>query len=250
MSGDIHPMVTGLMEMSRKWVASLLVAFLVGLPLPGLAQNRGSRNCSPIVATSTATNIVISLTCSFGEGSFDVGLIRATLACNNVAEARDRASGRGSVGRRADSARDLFTQLQRYDDKFVYVDLFIRIGVGCGLHEVKAVNPKWGVDYRPDLEGFIGDSGSYKYGYKIQFNAYAPELGNNVGSTILFPADGNGFFSAHYGNAFVLEGLAKIKISSAQGFQFIEIAPATPIGSLANHYSEFKAYLEHARRSR
>ena len=233
-----------------KWVSRLLVAFLLGLPLASVAQNRGARNCSPVAGSSTATNIVITLSCSFGKDLSDVGLIRATLACNSLMEASGRAPGQGSRGQHVNSARDLFSHLQEYDGKFVFVDMFIAASNGCGLYEVKDGNPKWGVDYRPDFNGFAGDWRSYKYGYKIQFDNFVPELGKNIGSTILFPTAGNEFLRAHYGNAFVLEGLAKIKISDAQGFQFIELAPETPNGSLANHYKDFKTYLEDARRSR
>jgi hypothetical protein len=237
--------------MSRsKWISSLLVAFLLELPLASMAQNRGPRNCSPVVGSSTATNIVVTLSCNFGKDSFYVGLIRVTLACNSVMEASGSAPGQGSRGQRLDKARDLFTHLQEYDGKSVFVHMFIGASNGCGLYDIKGGNPKWGVDYSPDLNGFAGDRRSYKYGYKIQFDTYVPELGNNIASTILFPTGGNGFFSAHYGNTFVLEGLAKVKISDAQGFQFIELAPNTPNGSLANHYDDFKTYLENARRSR
>jgi len=207
-------------------------------------------DCSPIVTDSTS-NIAITLNCSFGGGSFEVELLRATLSCNNEVEARDQAEGILWRGERVQSARDLFRRIQRYHDRFVYVDLFILVGgAGCGLRDVKGTRyPRWGVVYQLDLDGFTGNHSAYEYGYQIDFNTYAAEISHDDGgknrlSTLLLPKNDNAFFSARFSKAMFLEGLAKIKISEVQGFQYIEIVPAAPHGALADHYSKFKKYLK------
>ncbi len=208
-------------------------------------------NCSPIVADSTANKIAVTLNCSFGGGSFNVELIRATLACNNLVERQDMADGQKWRGRAVDGARDLFKRLQTYDDEFVYVDLVVPVGGGgCGLSDVRDKRfPKWGVVYQLDLDGFTGNHTAYQYGYQIDFDRpveeLAPEGGGKIRkSTLLFPKDDNAFFSARFGSFMVLEGLAKVKISHVQGFQFIEFVPAVPIGGLAEHYTKFKRYMK------
>ena len=55
-----------------------------------------------------------------------------------------------------------------------------------------------------------------------------------------FPASGDAFFDVHYMKSMRLEGLAKIRISEMQGFQFIEIVPTPPFGDLKEQYDAIK----------
>jgi hypothetical protein len=229
-------------------------AILAGLALvPGLAgaENLTSGGCSPVVSDTTG-NVSITLNCNFGGDSgetFDVELIRATLACNSAVERRDIAEGNLARGGPLDSARDLFRRLQGLDDEFVYVDLSIWVGYGCGLADVaEEPPPTWGVVYQlaEYLDGFTGNDAAYAYGYHIDYPNFTDEIGDNRTSTLLLTRSDDAFFTARYGKAMTLEGVAKVRITGIQGFQFIELVPATPIGGLAQHYARFKRYLKSA----
>ena len=213
------------------------------------AQNTTSGGCSPIV-NDTKGNVAITLNCTFGgnaDDSFDVQLLRATLACNSETERREAAEGRVVRGQPISRAHDLFKQLQNLDDEFVYVDLSVWVGAGCGLHDVAGQSaPRWGAIYElaSALDGFPGDHNAYTYGYRIEFDSYQQDLNNSLTSTLLFPKQDTAFFSARFGKAMQLEGMAKIRLTDVQGFQIVEITPATPVGSLAQHYSRLKRYLK------
>lgn len=212
------------------------------------AQNTTSGGCSPLVHNTTGA-VSITLNCNFGGGvddSFDVQLLRVTLACNSDWEQREIAENRVVRGEPIDHARDLFQRLQELDEEFVYVDLSVWVGYGCGLDEVAdQPAPRWGMiyDLAEALDGFPGDHDNYSYGYRIEFDSYQEELNNSQSSTLLFPNQDSAFFTAQFGKVMQLEGVAKIRLNDVQGFQIVEIMPATPVGGLAQHYSRVKRYL-------
>ena len=213
------------------------------------AQNTTSGGCSPIVDNTTG-NVSITLNCNFGSSandSFDVQLLKVTLACNSETERREIAEGHIVRGEPISRAVDLFRRLQKLDDTFVYVDLSVWVGAGCGLDEIAGQPaPRWGViyDLAAALDGFPGNQDAYTYGYRIEFETYQEDLNNSRSSTLLFPKQDNAFFSARFGKAMWLEGVAKIRLTDVQGFQIVEITPATPVGGLAQHYSRLKRYLK------
>lgn len=213
------------------------------------AQNTTSGGCSPIVENTTG-DVSITLNCTFGGSagdSFDVQLLRATLACNSETERREVAEGSVVRGEPISRAHDLFRQLQKLDDAFVYLDFSVWVGAGCGLDDVAGEpTPRWGViyDLASALDGFPGDHNAYTYGYKIEFESYQQDLNNSRSSTLLFPKQDSAFFSARFGKAMQLEGVAKIRLTDVQGFQIVEITPATPVGGLAQHYNRLKRYLK------
>ncbi len=224
----------------RKLLAVFVMFFAVAI---ANAQNTTTGDCSPIV-TNTKGNVTLNCTITRDEGgNFDVKFIRATLACNSRVEMQDIARGENVRGGPLDSARSLIGSLQSLDDEFVYVDISIWVGYGCGLEEISDQPlPKWGVVYRflDYLDGFNGNSAAYALGYHFEFPQYSDEISNNITSTLLFTKGDDAFFTARYSKAIVLEGLAKVRVSSVQGFQFIELIPAAPIGGLAKYYSDFK----------
>jgi hypothetical protein len=257
-----------------KYVRVLCLAMLAALACSDArSQNTTSGGCSPIVAgNTTGGDVTVTLNCNFGaraEESFEVQLLQARLECNSEEEKRSLAEGE-PIAR----VPDLFARLQELDEAFVYVDLFVWVGVGCGIREVAdQPAPRWGVVLPDDLEGgdkgefyldgFPGPGDKYEYGYRIEFDSFDAKPVNvtcrqepgldftscSQASTLLFPRDEGAFFNAQYGrgNQFRLEGIAKIRITEWQGGQAVEIVPATPIGGLANHYNRFKRYLREQR---
>jgi hypothetical protein len=137
---------------------------LAALLATGAAQGQTttSGGCSPVVADTTG-DVTITLDCSFGPDpadDFEVTLLRARLACNSAVEAEDRAAA--APGEGPDRVLDLLTGLQALDGEFVYVDLSVWVGAGCGYDDVAGdPPPRWGVvyDLLPVLDGFTGDPG-------------------------------------------------------------------------------------------
>jgi hypothetical protein len=218
---------------------------------PAAAQIETSGDCSPVVTDTSAGDVTITLNCSFVGGSFDVRLVSAYLACNNLQQ--------NDVINRQDNftpAPELFRALQRLDEEFVYIDLFTYVGYGCGPREVEGdFDTRWGVVYPDDLhdpdklylDGFPGRPDAYDFAYVIESNELQDELAGSRRSTILLPNEDTAFLGARYGKAFSVEGLAKIRISWVQGFQFIEILPAIPVGTLADHYSRLRQHVRSLR---
>lgn len=216
----------------------------------GIISGRDTNICSPVDAGNRSGGAV-TINCTFGasaEDNFDVQLIHARLSCNSEQEASDLASGYANT-----HASDLFERLQELDEIFVYIDLLLGVGYGCGLHEVaNQPAPRWGVVYDLNgkapystneenhyLDGFPGPHDKYDYGYRIEFGSHPWEA-----SILLFPPDeGSAFFNARYGKAFHLEGIAKIRVTEWQLGTALEIVPATPVGPLANHYNRLKRYV-------
>ena len=133
--------------------------------------------------------------------------------------------------------------LNKLDEKFVYIRFHTYVGAGFGLHEVaKSQDIKAGVVYELQnyVDGFGGNLKDYAYGYAVELSEYRNEWGGAMRSILLFPAKGNPFFNAHYMKAMTFEGFAKIRVSGMQGNQFIEVTPAEPIGYYQNAYDEAK----------
>ena len=212
-------------------------------------ERKTEGGCSPIVDNTTG-DVSIKLNCKFGTDpadSFDVELLRVTLACNSAEERRDVAEKRVVRGEPIGRAEKLFRRLQKLDDTFVYVDLSVWVGAGCGLNDVASgPAPRWGViyDLSRALDGFPGNTKAYTYGYRIEYDGYQKDLANSRASTLLFPDQDGAFFSARFGKAMQLQGVAKIRLTDVQGFQIVEITPATPVGGLAQHYSRLRKYLK------
>jgi hypothetical protein len=211
------------------------------------AQATTSGGCSPVVADTTG-DVTITLDCSFGPDpadDFEVTLLHARLACNSAVEAEDLAAA--APGEGPDRMLDLLTALQPLDGEFVYVDLSVWVGAGCGYGEVAGdPPPRWGVvyDLLPVLDGFTGNADSYAYGYTYENDFdYLDAFGGNATSTLLFPAEDGAFFSARYGKAMSFEGIARVRLSEIQGFQFVELMPALPVGGLATHFSRLRRHV-------
>jgi hypothetical protein len=257
--------------------ALVLATLVVSLCSTAQAQNTTSGGCSPIVADNTAGGAVtVTLNCNFGasaEDSFEVQLLQANLSCNSEHEPADLASGYAKV-----HAPDFFERLKELDETFVYIDLRLGVGAGCGLYEIaNQPAPRWGVvydlndkapystnEYDPYLDGFPGPLEKYDYGYRIVFDSLrssenvtckreslpgeADFIFCSPASTVLFPRDEGPFFNARYGKTFHLEGIAKIRITEWQAGQAVEIVPvATPVGGLADHYNRLKKYVRELR---
>lgn len=229
----------------RTTLALALTAALATCEAQGQATTSGG--CSPVVADTTG-DVTITLDCSFGPDpaeDFEVTLLNARLACNSAVEAEDLAAA--APGEGPDRMLDLLTALQALDGEFVYVDLSVWVGAGCGYDDVSgSPPPRWGVVYDlfPVLDGFTGDPDSYAYGYTYENDFdYLEAFGGNATSTLLFPAEDGAFFSARYGKAMSFEGIARVHLSEIQGFQFIELMPALPVGGLATHFSRLRRHV-------
>jgi hypothetical protein len=141
---------------------------------------------------------------------------------------------------------DFIDQLQKLDGQIVYLRLYTYPGAGMGLDNVpKNRRVRAGVvfDLGDLLDGFGGEPSDYKFGYSVQLRGYRQQWGMNIRSTILFPKSGNAFFDVHCMKSFSLDGLAKIRLSDIQGFQFIEIVPAQPFGDLLDKYEDTREKL-------
>lgn len=138
---------------------------------------------------------------------------------------------------------DIFDELQEYNDKIVYIRFYTYVGAGSGINDLpKNQKIKAGVVYNLDLvlDGFGGNQDDYSYGYSVELDTYREQWGSSRKSTLLFPAAGNAFFDVHYVKSMRFEGLAKIKVSGTQGFQFIEVVPTIPFGDLKKKYDDAK----------
>ena len=216
--------------------------FLALISVPCFAQTRQTSHgdCSPNIANNPGT---ITFTCniirytSSGKPK-DLKLVYAELPRNN------------EDGKKTKEIIGFFDQLQKLDNEFVYLRLHTYVGAGFGLKDVpKKQSIRAGVEYDLDLDGFGGNAEDYKYGYRIELDKYRPEWGRNRTSTILFPKSGNAFFDIHYMKSMSLDGLAKIRLSDIQGFQFIEIVPAQPFGDLMARYDKVREKLPKRLRS-
>lgn len=221
---------------------------------PRMATTAG---CSPIV-DRTAGNVAITLNCSFGaepDDSFNVSLVRATLACNSDEEPAMLRETEWNPEVRP--AAEFFAALRKLDDQFVYFDLAIPVGGrGCGIADV-AVKPetaRWGALLQLDeaLDGFPGNPDAYEYGYQIDYGKMQGDVPRYYAETLLLPSRDrdSAFLRATYMSSFRVEGLARVRVNDVQGHHLIELLPATPVGSLATHYSRLKQEVERLQGSR
>jgi hypothetical protein len=223
----------------KRLVCAALLA-LISVPCFAQTTQTSHGDCSPNIANNPGT---ITFTCniirytSSGKPK-DLKLVYAELPRNNEA------------GKHTKEIIGFFDQLQKLDNEFVYFRVHTYVGAGFGLKDVPKKQPiRAGVDYDPDLDGFGGNAEDYKFGYRIELDEYRKQWGLNRASTILFPKSGNAFFDVHRMKSIVMDGLAKIRLSDIQGFQFIEIVPAQPFGDLMARYDKVREKLPKKLRS-
>jgi len=140
-----------------------------------------------------------------------------------------------------------FDDLNELNGKIIYIRFYTYVGAGFGIKDIpenRVVRAGVVFDLAPLLDGFGGDRGSYEYGYSIELDSYREQWGLSRQSTLMFPKRGNAFFDVHYMKSMRFEGLAKVKISGMQGFEWIEIIPAQPVGYLLEQYEEINAKME------
>lgn len=140
-----------------------------------------------------------------------------------------------------------FDDLQKLDGEIVYIRFSTYVGAGIGIDDVPKDNKiRAGVIFNLSnyLDGFGGNHDDYQYGYSIEVDEYRDNWNNSRQSTILFPKKGNAFFDVHYMKSMNFEGVAKIKISAMQGFQWIEIIPADLEGDLKDQYDEIRSKIK------
>jgi len=220
-------------------VCAVLLA-LVSFPCLAQTKQTSHGDCSPNIANNPGT---ITFTCNIirytsSGKTKELKLVSAHLPRNN------------EDGKHTKEIMSFFDQLQKLDGEFVYFRLHTYVGAGFGLKDVPENRPiRAGVAYELDLDGFGGNPEDYKYGYRIELNEYRKQWGLNRTSTILFPKSGNAFFDVHYMKSMSLDGLAKIRLSDIQGFQFIEIVPAQPFGDLMARYDKVREKLPKRLRS-
>jgi hypothetical protein len=146
---------------------------------------------------------------------------------------------------------EFIDRLQGLDGQIVYLRLYTYPGSGIGIKNVpKNRRVRAGVvfDLKNEeegelIDGFGGNPSDYEYGYSVKLHGYRQQWGMNIRSTLLFPKSGNAFFDAHYAKSFSLDGLARIRISDIQGYQFVEFVPAQPFGNLLEKYEELREKL-------
>ena len=97
-----------------------------------------------------------------------------------------------------------------------------------------------------DIDSFGGDSSNYSRGYYIESKGSVTWAAGSRRSLLLLPDKGNAFFDTYYAKNFSLKGLARIKISSLNGMQWIEIYPVLPVGDLQEAYDEIVATIRKA----
>jgi hypothetical protein len=223
-----------------KRLACVVVLALISVPCFAQTSQTSHGDCSPNIANNPGT---ITFTCniirytSSGKAKA-LKLVYAELPRNNEG------------GTHTKEIISFFDQLQKLDNEFVYFRLHTYIGAGFGLKDVpRNQSIRAGVDYDLDLDGFGGNVEDYKTGYRIELGEYRKQWGLNRASTILFPKSGNAFFDVHQMKSIVLDGLAKIRLSEIQGFQFIEIVPAQPFGDLMARYDKVREKLPKKLRS-
>jgi hypothetical protein len=223
----------------KRLVCALLLT-LMSVPCFAQTTQTSHGDCSPNIANNPGT---ISFVCNVirytSSGTTkELKLVSVHLPRNN------------EDGKHTKEIIGFFDQLQKLDGEFVYLRLHTYVGAGFGLKDVPQSRPiKAGVVYELDLDGFGGNPDDYKYGYRIELDKYRKEWGRNRTSTILFPKSGNAFFDIHYMKSMSLDGLAKIRLSDIQGFQFIEIVPAQPFGDLMARYDKVREKLPKRLRS-
>ena len=140
-----------------------------------------------------------------------------------------------------------FDDLNELSGQIIYIRFSTYVGAGFGIKDVPAGQPvRAGVVFNlaDFLDGFGGNREDYEYGYSIEVDDYRPQWGHSRQSTLLFPKRGNAFFDVHYMKAMRFEGLAKVKVSGMQGFEWIEIIPAQPVGDLLDQYDKIRAEME------
>ena len=140
-----------------------------------------------------------------------------------------------------------FDDLQKLDGEIIYIRFSTYVGAGIGIDDVPKDNiVRAGVvfDLSNYLDGFGGNHDDYQYGYSVELDEYRDYWNNSRQSTILFPKKGNAFFDVHYMKSMNFEGVAKIKISDMQGFQWIEIIPADLEGDLKDQYDEVRSKIK------
>jgi hypothetical protein len=217
-------------------------AMLALISAPGVAQTSQTSHgdCSPNIANNPGT---ITFTCNIiqytSSGKLkDLKLVYAELPPNNEG------------GKHTKEITGFFDQLQKLDNEFVYFRVHTYVGAGFGLKDLPRNQAiKAGVVYDLDLDGFGGNAEDYKGGYRIDLDGYRKQWGLNRTSTILFPKSGNAFFDTHRMKSIVMDGLAKIRLSDMQGYQFIEVVPAQPFGDLMARYDKVREKLPKRLRS-
>ena len=223
-----------------KHLAAAALLALISAPCLAQTTQTSHGDCSPNIANNPGT---ITFTCniirytSSGKPK-ELKLVYAELPRNNEG------------GKSTKEVIGFFDQLQKLDNEFVYFRVHTYVGAGFGLKDVPRNQPiKAGVTYDLDLDGFGGNAEDYRDGYRVELNEYRKQWGLNRTSTILFPKSGNAFFDAHRMKSIVMDGLAKIRLSDMQGFQFIEIVPAQPFGDLMARYDQVREKLPKRLRS-
>lgn len=145
-----------------------------------------------------------------------------------------------------------FDDLNKLNGQIIYIRFSTYVGAGIGIEDVpKNRSIRAGVVFdltgSEVLDGFGGERDNYEYAYSVELNKYRDAWSRSIQSTLLFPKKGNAFFDVHYMKSMTFEGLAKVKVSGMQGFQWIEIIPAEPFGDLKEQYDEIRAeMMKHA----
>ena len=227
----------------------LVVLSLFSLPCFAQATQESHGACSPNIVTNMGP-VTCIIQYGYSGSTRELKLVAMELPPNNV----DLNDTQVII--------DFFDQLQKLDGKIVYLRLYMYPGAGAGFNDVSKKSRvragilfdwqlngkcKGGEDACSEfLDGFGGNRSEYGHAYRVELPDYRPEWGGDIklkccgnrASTLLFPKSGNAFFDVHYMKSFSLDGLAKIRISDMQGFQWIEIVPAQPFGSLLEKYDE------------
>ena len=206
-------------------------------------------DCSQAIYQNSGT---VNIRCdSDGSEMFDVELVRARLACNALEERKEIEAGTPSHPLTINHAPFVFSRLKAHDRDFVFLDLRVWVGYGCGLDEISEWGtPKWGFVYDVGdyLDGFPGDHAAYTYGYRLELGSAEPEyaaFSDGWASVLLFPdLKQRGYFEVKYGKSISLYGLARISVTHVQGTDFIEILPVEPYSGLAVHYANISKLIK------
>lgn len=218
----------------------LFIVFVSFLSAPcfGQTEQQSVGACSPNVLNNIGT---VSVVCNIAQYTAagrtrELKLVAMELPRNNDDDQYTQ------------SIIDFIDRLQKLDGQIVYLRLYMYPGAGFGLKDVpKNRRVRAGIvfDLTKEeegylLDGFGGNSSDYKFGYSVKLRGYRQQWGMNIRSTLLFPKSGNAFFDAHYSKSFSLNGLARIRLSDIQGYQFVEFVPAQSFGNLLDKYEELR----------
>lgn len=238
-----------------RWALFACCALILPAGASGQISTQG--DCSPVV---TETQGDVTITCNLGPDpadDFSVEYVRAQLSCNSDEESRMEKSDSPSDSIILRSAPELFRRLRGLDGNFVFVDISVWVGYGCGLDDLADWGtPKWGVvyDIGTHLDGFPGDHDRYLvnpaesftegYGYRMDLDKIYPDYSAGWASVLPFPQSDEAFFQAKFGSAMRFYGLVRIRVTDVQGTEVVEMIPTIPVGGLATHFARVERFIE------